>query len=191
MVCTYLERLPQESESNYALRTIKENIINLDLAPGSQISEKEISMQMGLSRSPVQEALIELSRVKIVKIVPQKRSTVALVDYALIEEACFMRNVLECAVVELDCELATPAYLHQLEDNVKLQQFYIETYNPQMLMELDNRFHAILFSIAQKSQIYEMTRNMLIHFDWVCRMALDSIRDTKIVEDHGHILEAI
>lgn len=105
-----LKRLPQESESNYALRTIKENIINLDLAPGSQISKKEISMQMGLSRSPVREALIELSRVKIVKIVPQKRSTVALVDYALIEEACFMRNVLECAVVELDCKLATPAY---------------------------------------------------------------------------------
>lgn len=186
-----LERLPQETDRSYALRTIKENIIGLDLAPGSQISESEICTQMGLSRTPVREALIELSRVKIVKIVPQKKSTVALIDYALVDEACFMRNVLECAVVELDCELAGPEGLHRLEENVKLQRFYFENQNSQMLMELDDQFHAILFSIAQKTQIYEMTRNMLVHFDRVRRMALDSIKDIKIVEDHAQILEAI
>lgn len=186
-----LERLPQETDRNYALRTIKENIINLDLAPGSQISESEICTQMGLSRTPVREALIELSRVKIVKIVPQKKSTVALIDYVLVEEARFMRNVLECAVVELDCELATPEGLRRLEENMKLQRFYFEDHNFQMLMELDDQFHAILFSIAQKTQVYEMTRNMLVHFDRVRRMALDSIREIKIVEDHGQILEAI
>ena len=186
-----LERLPQETDRSYALRTIKESIINLDLAPGSQISEKEISVQMGLSRTPVREALIELSRVKIVKIVPQKKSTVALIDYTLVEEACFMRNVLECAVVELDCELAAPEGLRRLEENVKLQRFYFEDHNFQMLMDLDDQFHAILFSIAQKEQIYEMTRNMLVHFDRVRRMALDSIKNLKIVEDHSQILEAI
>lgn len=186
-----LERLPQETDRSYALRTIKENIIDLDLAPGSQISESEICAQMGLSRTPVREALIELSRVKIVKIVPQKKSTVALIDYALVDEACFMRNVLECAVVELDCELAGPEGLLRLEENVKLQRFYLENHNFQMLMELDDQFHEILFSIARKTQIYEMTRNMLVHFDRVRRMALDSIKDIKIVEDHGHILEAV
>lgn len=186
-----LERLPQETDRSYALRTIKENIINLDLAPGSQISEKEISGQMGLSRTPVREALIELSRVRIVKIVPQKKSTVALIDYALVEEACFMRNVLECAVVELDCELAAPEGLRRLEENVKLQRFYFEDQSPRMLMELDDQFHAILFSIARKTQVYEMTRNLLVHFDRVRRMALDSVKDIKIVEDHAQILEAI
>lgn len=186
-----LERLPQETDRSYALRTIKENIIDLGLAPGSQISESEICAQMGLSRTPVREALIELSRVRIVKIVPQKKSMVALIDYALVEEACFMRNVLECAVVELDCELATPEGLRRLEENVKLQRFYFEDHNVQMLMELDDQFHAILFSIARKTQVYEMTRNMLVHFDRVRRMALDSIKEIKIVEDHGQILEAI
>lgn len=186
-----LERLPQETDRSYALRTIKENIIDLNLAPGSQISESEICAKMGLSRTPVREALIELSRVKIVKIVPQKKSTVALIDYALVEEACFMRNVLECAVVELDCELAAPEGLRRLEENVKLQRFYSENHNFTMLMELDDQFHAILFGIARKTQVYEMTRNMLVHFDRVRRMALDSIKDIKIVEDHGQILEAV
>ena len=76
-----LERLPRETGRDYALRNIKENIISLELAPGSPISENELAAGMGLSRTPVREALIELSRVKIVEIVPQKRSTVSLIDY--------------------------------------------------------------------------------------------------------------
>lgn len=186
-----LERLPQETNRSYALRTITENIVAWDLPPGSQIREKDISVQMGMSRTPVREALLELARVRIVRILPQRNITVALIDYALVEEACFMRSVLECAVVELDCELADPKGLHQLEDNIKLQHFYLDTHNFQMLMELDDQFHAILFSIAQKAQIYEMTRNMLVHFDRVRRMAQDSIQNIKIVEDHAQILEAI
>ena len=75
-----LERLPRESGGDYALRTIKENIINLELPPGSQISENELATEMGLSRTPVREALIELSKVKIVDIQPQKKSTIPLID---------------------------------------------------------------------------------------------------------------
>ena len=186
-----LERLPQETDRSYALRTIKENIIDLDLAPGSQISENELSAEMGLSRTPVREALLELSRVKIVKVVPQKKSTVALVDYDLVEEASFMRNVLECAVVELDCEMASPEGLRRLNENVKLQKFYLENDNAQMLMELDDQFHALLFGMAQKSRVYDLIQTLLVHFDRVRRMALVSVRDLKIVEDHELILTAI
>lgn len=186
-----LERLPQEADRSYALRTIKEGIIDLDPAPGSQISENEIAAQLGLSRTPVREALIELARVKIVKIVPQKKSTVALIDYTLVEEACFMRGVLECAVVELACSLATTEGVRRLEENVGLQDFYLSGGNFQKMMELDNQFHEILFDIAGKSQVYAMTQNMLVHFDRVRRMALDTVRDIKIVEDHREILSAV
>ena len=99
-----LERLPRETGRDYALRTIKENIISLDLAPGSLVSENELSAEMGLSRTPVRESLIELAKVKIVEIIPQKGSVVSRIDYDLVEESRFMRHVLECAVVELDCE---------------------------------------------------------------------------------------
>ena len=44
-----LKRLPRESGGDYALRTIKENIISLELPPGSQISENELAAEMGLS----------------------------------------------------------------------------------------------------------------------------------------------
>ena len=186
-----LDRLPQETERSYALRVLKENIICLDLAPGSLISENDLSAQMGLSRTPVREALIELSQINIIKIVPQKRSAVAFIDYSMIEQASFMRNVLECAVIELVCKMATPDDLRRLDENVRLQNLYLESGNSEMLMTLDNQFHEILFEIAQKSQVYFMVQSMFIHFDRVRRMALDSVKDLKIVQDHIRILNAI
>lgn len=186
-----LERLPRETGRNYALRNIKENIVNLDLAPGSQISENELAAEMGLSRTPVREALIELSRVKIIEIHPQKRSTVPLIDYELVEESRFMRNLLECAVVELDCEMATPVDLERLAANIRLQNFYLDSYYANELMTLDNQFHGILFEIARKNQVFALMQNIAIHFDRVRSMALSAVKNTKIVQDHEDILTAI
>lgn len=186
-----LERLPRETGRDYALRNIKENIISLELAPGSPISENELAAGMGLSRTPVREALIELSRVKIVEIHPQKRSTVSLIDYDLVEESRFMRDLLECAVVEIDCEIATPMDLERLSANIHLQNFYLDSYYANELMALDNQFHGILFEIARKSQVFTLMQNIAIHFDRVRTMALSTVKSTKIVQDHEELLSVI
>ena len=186
-----LERLPRETGRDYALRNIKENIINLELAPGSQISENELAAEMGLSRTSGREALIELSRVRIIEIHPQKKSTVPLIDYDLVEESRFMRNLLECAVVELDCEMAGPVDLERLSANIRLQKFYLDNYYTNELMTLDNQFHGILFEVAKKTQIFALMQNITIHFDRVRSMALSTVKNTKIVQDHESIFLAI
>lgn len=185
------QRLPRETGRDYALRTIKDNIIHLELVPGSMVSENELAAEMGLSRTPVREALLELSKAKIVEIYPQKGSVVSLIDYALVDEARFMRNVLECAVVELACEIITPEGLQKLQENVRLQNFYLENYFTETLMELDNEFHKTLFEIAQKPQVYALIQNISIHFDRVRSMALTSVKNLKIVQDHENITNAI
>ncbi len=184
-------RKPRESGREYALRTIRDNIIRLELAPGSMLSENALAAEMGLSRTPVREALMELSRDRIVEIYPQRGSAVALVDYALVEETRFMRGALERAVVALDCELAVQEDLDRLRENVKLQKFYLENYYPETLMELDNAFHHILFEIARKEQVYALMERFSIHFDRVRSMALGSVRNMKIVQDHEDLAEAV
>lgn len=186
-----LQKLPRETGRDYALRVVKENIINLELAPGSQISENELAAELGLSRTPVREALIELSKARIIEVQPQKRSTVSFIDYELVEEARFMRNTLECAVVELTCAMAGQEDLQLLRENVRLQNFYLESGAPGELMDLDNQFHRALFDIAQKPQVFELIQSISIHFDRVRRMALDSVKDLKIVQDHAAIVLAI
>ncbi len=61
-----------ETNREYALRVIRDNIISLDIRPGSLIGEQEIAKELGLARTPVHEALLELSKSKIVDILPQK-----------------------------------------------------------------------------------------------------------------------
>lgn len=186
-----LERLPRESGRDYALRTIKENIIHAELEPGAYISENELASELGLSRTPVREALIELARCKAVEIAPQKRSMVSLIDYSLVEEARFTRNVLECAVVSLCCTMAAEEDLFHLSENVKLQEFYMNNGQYEAIMALDNQFHELLFNIAQKPQVFYLVKNMAIHFDRVRSIALNGIHDLDIVSDHRKILEAI
>ena len=186
-----LERLPRESGGEYALRTIKENIITLELAPGSQISENELAAEMGLSRTPVREALIELAKVKIVDIQPQKKSTIPLIDYDMVEESRFMRNLLECAVVQLDCVMATHDDLERLKENVRLQSLYLDDFYSGQLLNLDNQFHGMLFEIAKKPQVFGLIQNISIHFDRVRTLALSSVKSRKIVQDHIDLVDAI
>ena len=186
-----LERLPRETGRDYALRTIRDNIITLKLEPGSQISENELAAEMNLSRTPVREALIELSKVRIIEIYPQRKSVVSLIDYELVNESRFMRNVLEGAVVQLDCQMATEQDLTRLEENVKLQKFYVDSYFPDNLLKLDNEFHEILFDIARKGQIFTLMQSISIHFDRVRSMALATVKNQKIVEDHEEIIRVI
>ncbi len=186
-----LDRLPRESGGEYALRTIKENIISLDLAPGSQISENELASEMGLSRTPVREALIELAKVKIVDVRPQKKSTIPLIDYDMVDESRFMRDLLECAVVELDCRMSAPADLERLEENIRIQRLYLDDFYSSQLVTLDNQFHGMLFDIAKKSQVFALIQNISVHFDRVRTMALSSVKNGKIVQDHIDIVDAI
>jgi len=183
---------PKETASEYALRVLKENIISLDLAPGSMVSENEIAAQLGISRTPVREALIELSRVGIVEILPQKGSRINCIDYGMVEESRFLRLVLEREVVKLICSSEKMLDLSSLQENLRLQSFYVEHSKPEKLLELDNQFHALLFLLADKVQCYGwMMEGLTVHFDRVRSMSLSAVKDIKIVSDHQAIVQAL
>ena len=187
------ERRYAETARDYALRVLKANIISMDLEPGAMVSENELSAQMGLSRTPVREALMDLAKCRVVDVLPQRGSRIALIDYALVEEARFAREVLEVAILDLVCSLATPADIAQLRQNVRLQTLVQEPDmgQAQSMMELDDAFHQMLFRIAQKENTYNMLRSMTIHFDRVRSMALSVVKDSRIIADHQAICEAI
>lgn len=181
---------PSETNREYAFRVISENIISLDIEPGSMIGEQEIATILGLSRTPVHEALLELSKSKIVDILPQKGCLVSMIDSDLIREARFLRITVETALVEDACELATEADLQELEENLQLQEFYLAK-DQMKLLTLDNDFHEIIYRICNKMQCHYMVSLMSMHFDRVRNLSLRSVKDLKIVSDHRSIYDAI
>ncbi|MBO7484498.1 MAG: GntR family transcriptional regulator [Spirochaetaceae bacterium] len=186
-----LPKLTNETNREYATRIIRNNIISLDITPGSMIGEQEIADQLKISRTPVHEALLELSKSKIVDILPQKGCHVSLIDSEYIEEAVFIRSTMETAIVGMACKEATPADIIKLEENVKLQEFYLSQNQPDKIMELDNQFHEYLYKICNKMQCYYMVNLMSIHFDRLRNLSVQTIKNLKIVNDHKEISTAI
>ncbi len=188
---TLLDRVDRETEREYALRTIKANIISMELAPGSTVSENELSREIGVSRTPVREALMELHRMNVVRVVPQKRSSVAPIDFSLVEEAFFVRRVLECAVVELACSMARKEDLISLELILTRQTFAQQHGQTCELLEQDRMFHRTLFEIAHKTWSFDRMQDMQIHLDRVNRLAMEGSGTEYILEEHRKILEAV
>lgn len=186
-----LDRVDRETEREYALRTIKQNIISMDLAPGSTVSENELSREIGLSRTPVREALMELQRMNVIRVVPQKRSSVAPIDFTMVEEAFFTRRVLECAVAELACTMARPEDLSSLELILARQKFAQEHGQIDQMMEQDRQFHRTLFEIARKTWSFDRMQDMQIHLDRVNRLAMKACDTERVLQEHQKILDAI
>lgn len=185
------ERLAGESSREYAFRILRDNIISLELQPGSSISENELSREIGVSRTPIREAIIDLHNALIVEIYPQRGSVISLIDSDLVEESRFLREVLDVAVIRLACLVATPDDIRRLEENVKLQEFYLQNFMADKILELDNEFHRMIFAVAKKERIYGMKSTMMIHYDRVRTLSLVAVKDVKIVNDHRAMMEAI
>ena len=128
------ERLKGESSKEYAMRVIRENIISLELEPGTSISANELASEIPVSRGPIREALSELSKIGIVEVYPQSGCKISMIDYTVVEEARFLRNTLECAIVKEACQVAEAVNILRLQENVNLQKFYMENHKTEELL---------------------------------------------------------
>lgn len=188
-----LERNKSENARAYALRVLNYNIITLELEPGTLVSENDISAALGLSRTPVREALIELSKNHLVDIIPQTGSYVSKIDYDLIEEAQFIRCVLEEAILKIVCKNIAPEFILKLKRNLDEQSQCLndDEIDNNRLFELDNEFHRLLFEAADKLYAYEVVKMQMMNFDRLRALSLKAASPRRNVEDHENILYAI
>lgn len=183
------EKLPKESNRDYALRIIKDSIIKLVLKPGMMISEQDIATELKLSRTPVHEAMQELSTTKIIQVMPQRGNFISFIDMNLVDEAIFMRLTIESALTEIACRMASEKDIQELEEHVNLQEFYLAKNNIDKLMEHDNSFHKMMYKITNKMECYYLVKMMNIHLDRIRELHLLTSDPTRVVEEHKNILE--
>lgn len=185
------EKLPGETAKAYALRIIRDNIVNLEFKPGSIVSENELASSLKLSRTPVREAIQELQKGQLIEVLPQRGSVIAKIDFDIIDETVFLRRVLETAIVAELCDTITEEQLHELDENIRLQEYYLDHVSPEKIMELDNQFHYDLFAMCHKERIYHLMDSMMGPFNRIRTLSLYSIKDIKIVGDHKALVNAI
>ncbi|WP_148865907.1 GntR family transcriptional regulator [Thermosediminibacter litoriperuensis] len=186
-----LERNGKENAREYVIRVLRHNIINMNLKPGQLVSENEIAEILGVSRTPVREAFIELSKSSMVEIYPQKGTYISRIDMEMVEESRFVRCVLEKAVVQLACKMISEADIVALEENLQLQNSCVIRKDFKRLLSLDNHFHELLFKACNKVTTYNLIQSMMSHFDRVRILNLAEMDMQRTVNDHKEILQAI
>ena len=88
-----------ESAAAAIEKDLRRAIIELELKPGSRLSEQDIATRLGVSRQPVREALIRLANSRLIEIRPHRGTVVARISAREMTEALFVRQSVEIAVV--------------------------------------------------------------------------------------------
>ncbi|MDU0199685.1 MULTISPECIES: GntR family transcriptional regulator [Paenibacillus] len=171
---------------------LKEQILMLDLLPGTGISEKEISVQFGVSRTPVRESFVQLSQEGLLDIYPQRGTVVSLIDLERVEEARFIREQLERAVISLACESFPADSLQQLRSNLAYQQVSMSEKDFKMMFELDEAFHRTIFEGCRKLNTWAIIQQVNVHLNRtrMLRLAADHRWD-ELYEQHEQMVDAI
>src|SRR5690606_4711368 len=105
-----------ETQAQYAYRQIEEMIVTLALPPGSRISEKSISAQLGIGRAPVREALQRLAYERTIKVLPRSGAVVSEIDIAEHFKLIEVRRELERILVGRAARLAEPLVCRRFEE---------------------------------------------------------------------------
>lgn len=189
-----LERMPMENARNYVVRILLYNISNLILEPGQKLSENEIAETLNISRTPIREALIELSKIDLVEIYPQRGSYVSKINYNIIEESRFLRLVIEKEILNLMCQGVEQKYIDALKENLEKEKKCADTNDIAQNLYLDNEFHKIMYESVGKMWTYGIISTQMVHFDRLRALSLHSIHSIKserTIQDHENILYAI
>lgn len=189
--------LQSEGQDQYSLRgkvfhKIREDILKGRYKQNEAMKELQISKELGVSRTPVREALRQLELEGLVKIIPNKGAVVAGIGAKDIADIYAIRSLIEGLCAQWAANQITEEQLEDLEEIVFLSEFHLKKQHIDQLYELDNKFHEMLY-VASGSKIL---RHLLSDFHhYVQRVRKTSLSSTeraaKSIEEHKAILEAL
>lgn len=144
---TPLDRL-QGSLGQRVYQSLKEAILTLAFRPGDIIRKPEICDRLGVSRSPVADAVARLAADGLVDVVPQAGTFVTRLSMTDIREGAFIREAIEVAAAELVARQITEDQLRELRRNVRLQETLVADGDQQGFMQLDGQLHEMMLSFT-------------------------------------------
>ncbi|SET15880.1 DNA-binding transcriptional regulator, GntR family [Salinibacillus kushneri] len=171
---------------------LREQIIMLKLHPGRSISENEMSTTLEVSRTPIREAFLRLAQEKLLEIYPQKGTFVALIDLDYVEEARFIREHLERAIIKEACKSFDSNSLEKLENNFEQQKNAVEKKDHTKFFELDEEFHQTISIGADKERIWSIIQQMNAHLNRIRMLSLRANYNYELILDqHEEMINAI
>ena len=172
--------------------TLRNAIITGELKPGERLMEVQLAEKMGVSRTPVREAIRKLELEGLVEMLPRKGAHVADLSIKDIMDVLEVRASLDGLATALAAERIKPEQVKELK-HVQTQFLqYVEKQNLQGTIKKDVEFHDIIYSCSGNEKLIQIANNLR---EQVYRFRViylkDYISPKEIVKEHAEILEAV
>ncbi|HAZ19314.1 MAG TPA: GntR family transcriptional regulator [Clostridiales bacterium] len=180
------------SLTDEVFKELEQAILDGSFQAGDSLIETKLSKQLGVSRTPIREALRQLEHEELVRTIPNKGAVVIGISIKDIEDMYTIRIAIEGLAAQWAAESATPDRIAQLREIVELQEFYSVKNEPVQIWQLDSRFHSLLYTICG-SRILKHTLGTFHNYVQKGRELSISAegRITALVAEHRAIYEAI
>lgn len=171
---------------------IRDGILSGRYRQGMDLRENTLAEDLGVSRTPVREALRQLELEGLVEIIPNRGAHVIGISEKDVKDIYTIRSYLEGLSARWATEHITEEQLNELEEIVLLSEFNLNKSKADQVVKLDGEFHTIVYKAAHS----RMLEHMMIDFHRYVQNARSSSvatkdRAVKSVQEHKEILEAM
>jgi DNA-binding GntR family transcriptional regulator len=171
---------------------LKNAIISGELKPGERLMEISIAQQLGVSRTPVREAIRKLEKEKFIEMIPRKGAYVSSTTLKDMLEVLEVRRLIEGFASELAAERMSDESLAELFRTHKAFLKALDDQDTDSMVALDNEFHDLIFMSAENSKLLEIQRSLS---EQVMRYRLSYFNEFRnydeLREMHEQIYDAI
>lgn len=178
------------SSGERAYRRLYEAILSGELKPGTRLRENQIAEQLGISRTPVREALRRLETQGLLVHEAHKGMMIPTLDAQMVTELYLMREVLEGTAAALTAKHAAAAEIDTLKDMLEIDRGLTD--QPEQLARTNRLFHEVLYQGAHNRYLLRSLSALRQAKTLLGRTTLNLPgRAAASVEEHAAIVDAI
>lgn len=169
--------------------TLRQAILRGELKPGERLMEIQLAGRLGVSRTPIREAIRKLELEGLVTMVPRKGAAVASITEKDLHDVLEVRCALEELAVELACRFITKEEIEQLKK--ALQEFIHSLTKKDItaIAEKDVAFHDVIFNATHNKRLIQLLNNLR---EQMYRYRLEYLKDSSshavLVKEHEAII---
>ena len=141
-------------------KSLRQGILMGDLAPGQRLMEIQLANQLGVSRTPIREAMRMLELEGLVVMVPRKGAQVAKISQKGLHDVLEVRSALEDLAIELSCQRITEEELAQLRTATENFKLAVKKKDISLIAQEDVAFHDIIYAATKNDRLIALLSNL-------------------------------
>jgi DNA-binding GntR family transcriptional regulator len=173
-------------------RILRREILSMQRKPGEPLNDRELEAALGVSRTPIREAVLRLAAENLVEIQPQSGTFVARIPLAVLPEAIVIRKTIEELSVRSAAACATLRQVAHLRALLKRQRACVTAGDPMGFYDADEEFHAAIAAIAGYPSSWPLILQVKAQVDRFCHLTLPQPgRMPRLLKEHTAIVDGI